>query len=176
MKRFNFLKTAIQTVVAYGLFCFLITYQLDYPDVQCFLACAPILASGLEKVDAHTVGGVKDTTKTEKTVQTATSSVSFNEKFDTLGSKPLATDKITVDVTSLDAKQMVSDNSRMENPLNKKFKISTSFANDQTVTNASTNVNMFVRLHNKFFSTNFVGFDLLNKKSYVAQFSHMVNA
>jgi len=175
MNGYILLKHAIRIGLATGIILFL-SYKPEYTDVGYVLACTTAVGKTDQKLDASTAGSVNNTTTTEKTVQTAANSASFSDKFEALGSKPTAMGKITVDVTSLDAKQMVSDDSRMENPLNKKFKISTSFANDQTVTNASTNVNMFVRLHNKFFSTNFVGFDLLNKKSYVAQFTHMVNA
>jgi len=175
MNLIYFFKAAIRIVVAYGVVC-LLTYKLGFPDVQFLFACMPVVAKVDEKVDTSKAESVKNANITEKTVQTATSGDSFNQKFESLGSKPNVVGKITADITSLDVKQMISENDNLENPLNRKFKISTSFANDQSIANASANVNMFIRLHNKFFSADFKAFSLLKRSSYTAQFTHLVNA
>jgi len=101
------------------------------------------------------------------------SSVKMDNKTDNVGVNISSNiNKTNLDVMSATKRE----STRMANPMDRNLRVSSSFANDQSVINASSNVNVFIRAHNRFFSVNLRAFDQLDMSCYVARIKHLVSA
>jgi len=65
---------------------------------------------------------------------------------------------------------------KFDNPLSPSMRVASSFASDQSIINASMNVNMFVRMHNRFFTRDITPFDPLNESSFDSRFGMLRKA
>jgi len=159
-------------------FCQTLLETHDHYAFEFLLACTPVVTD--TKLAVHKEDLTSNAGGTKGATIPSTADGSFSSKFEQLKNNAVNSKaegpSVTANILNTDAQTTISGKGRIENPLNKRFKISTSFANDQSVSNASANVNMFVRLHNKFFSINFVPFNLFERSSFTAKFTHLVDA